>query len=188
MSLLYARRRWALLTVLVLALALAPFSPLAARPAYAATAVPGDPLTGSGAVNRSVLTAADLTGGAAAYTVTDDAFALPAAAAAPTHTFEGTLTLNGVATAGRFRAIKDTYRYAATAALKHLPPVSIDLVQNGSHVIPAVRGLQITGSAYWNLIVGVAAPGTRRATAAALASRCPSRWSSATPTACTTVC
>ncbi|CAM5716874.1 Beta-lactamase-related domain-containing protein OS=Streptomyces antimycoticus OX=68175 GN=SSPO_077940 PE=4 SV=1 [Streptomyces antimycoticus] len=26
-------------------------------------------------------------------------------------------------------------------------------MQNGSHVIPAVRGLQITGSAYWNLIV-----------------------------------
>ncbi|WP_329500399.1 hypothetical protein [Kitasatospora herbaricolor] len=153
MSLLYARRRWAVLTLLVLALALVPFSPLAARPAYAATAVPGDPLTGSGAVTRSVLTAADLTSGAATGTVTDDAFALPAAAAAPRNTFEGTLTLNGVATAGGFSAVKDTYNYAATAALQHLPPVSIDLVQNGSHVIPAVRGLQITGSAYWNLIV-----------------------------------
>ncbi|MFJ8780936.1 hypothetical protein [Streptomyces sp. NPDC102476] len=154
MSVLYARRCCAVLAFLVLALVLVPFPPLAARPAYAATAVPGDRLTGSGAVNRSVLTAADLTSGAATGTVTDDAFALPAAAAAPTHTFEGTLTLNGVATAGGFRTIKDTYHYAATAALKHLPPVSIDLVQNGSHVIPTVRGLQITGSAYWNLILG----------------------------------
>ena len=153
MSLSYARRRWAVLTLLVLALALVPFSPLAARPAYAATGVPGDPLTGSGAVTRTVLTAADLTTGTATGTVTDDAFALPAAAAAPTHTVEGPLTRNGVATAGGFSTIKDTYNYAATAALKHLPPVSIDLVQNGSHVIPAVRGLQLTGSAYWNLIV-----------------------------------
>ncbi|MFI0163502.1 hypothetical protein [Streptomyces sp. NPDC017095] len=153
MPFLHARRRWAVLTVLVLALALVPFSPLAAKPAYAATAVPGDPLTGSGAVSRSVLTAATLAGGVATGTVTNDAFALPAAAAAPTHAFEGTLTLRGVARAGGFRTIKDTYGYAATAALRHLPPVSIDLVQNGSHVIPAVRGLQITGSAYWNLIV-----------------------------------
>ncbi|WP_235583136.1 hypothetical protein [Kitasatospora sp. Root107] len=153
MSLLYARRRCAVLILLVLALTLVPFSPLAARPAYAATAVPGDPLTGSGAVTRSVLTAADLTSGAATRTVTGDAFALPAAAATPTNTLSGTLTLNGVATAGGFSAVKDTYNYAATAALKHLPPVSIDLVQTGSHVIPAVRGLQITGSAYWNLIV-----------------------------------
>ncbi|WP_236669988.1 beta-lactamase family protein [Streptomyces antimycoticus] len=150
MPLLYARPGWAVLTVLVLALALVPLSPLAARPA---SAVPGDPLTGSGAVTRSVLTAADLTRGTATGTVTNDAFALPAAAAAPTHTFEGTLTLNGVATARGFSTVKDTYDYADTAALKHLPPVSIDLVQNGSHVIPAVRGLQITGSAYWNLIV-----------------------------------
>ncbi|MFF0095096.1 hypothetical protein ACFYSF_34890 [Streptomyces canus] len=153
MSLSYARRRCAVLAVLVLAMALLPFSPVAATPAYAVTAVPGDPLTGSGAVSRSVLTTADLSSGAAAGTVTNDAFALPAAAAAPTHTFEGTLTLNRVATAGGFRTIKDTYNYSAAAALKHLPPVSIDLVQNGSHVIPAARGLQITGSPYWNLIV-----------------------------------
>ncbi|MEV5795689.1 hypothetical protein [Streptomyces sp. NPDC052192] len=154
MSLLYARRRWAMLALFVVLLALVPVSPLAARPAYAASAIPGDPLTGSGAVTRSVLTAADLTRGAATGTVTDNAFALPAAAAAPTHAFEGTLTLKGVATTGGFKTIKDPYTYAATAALKHLPPVSVALVQNGSHVIPAVRGLQITQSAYWNLIVG----------------------------------
>lgn len=121
--------------------------------AAAANPVPGDPLTGSGAVTRTVLTSTDLTSGTAAATVANSAFALPTGAAPPSNTFEGTLTLNGVATAGSFTTIKDDYGYAATAARKHLPPFSVALVQNGSHIVPAVRGLQITGSAYWNLIV-----------------------------------
>ena len=125
-------------------------------PASAAiTPVPGDPLTGSGAVTRSVLTSAQLTSTSApTATVTNDAFALPAAAAPPAHVFEGTLTLNGVATSGGFNTVKDPYGYAGTAALKHLPPFSVQLVQNGSHLVPVARGVQITGSPYWNLAVG----------------------------------
>ncbi|MFF2494884.1 hypothetical protein [Agromyces sp. NPDC058064] len=102
-----------------------------------------------------MLTAAQLTSTTApAATVANSAFALPTAAAPPTNAFEGTLTLNGVATAGGFTALKDPYGYAGTEALKHLPPFSVQLVQNGSHLVPLVRGVQITGSPYWNLAVG----------------------------------
>ncbi|MGX5696784.1 hypothetical protein ACWKWP_11350 [Agromyces soli] len=140
----------------VIALAAACLVGLGAAPASAAAnPVPGDPLTGSGAVTRSVLTAAQLAATTApAATVANDAFALPAAAAPPAHVFEGTLTLNGVATSGGFTALKDPYGYAGTAALKHLPPFSVQLVQNGSHLVPVARGLQLTGSQYWNLEVG----------------------------------
>jgi hypothetical protein len=147
--------RRSLSLLLCSALAAAAFAADAASPASAATGVPGDPLTGTGTVSRSVLTAAQLTSTSApGATVTNDAFALPAAAAPPAHTFEGTLTLNGVATSGGFTTLKDPYGYASTAALKHLPPFSVQLVQNGSHLVPAVRGPQYTGSQYWNLAVG----------------------------------
>ncbi|MFE2448878.1 hypothetical protein ACFXDF_43825 [Streptomyces sp. NPDC059426] len=123
--------------------------------ALAATApIPGDPLTGSGAVNRTELTAGQLAGGTAEDTVPDSAFALPAQAAPPTHSFEGTLTLDGLSTAGGFRALKDPHGYGDTAATRHLPPVDIALVQNGSHLVPAKRGLQYTGNQAWNLAVG----------------------------------
>ncbi|MFI1678446.1 hypothetical protein [Streptomyces sp. NPDC020607] len=116
--------------------------------------VPGDPLTGSGAVHRTELAAGQLTGGTARDTVTDSAFALPAHAAPPAHSFEGTLALKGLSTAGGFRALKDPDGYGDTAATRHLPPVDIALVQNGSHLVPAKRGLQYTGNPAWNLAVG----------------------------------
>ena len=76
-------------------------------------------------MTRSVLTAAQRASSTApTATVTNDAFALPAAAAPPTHSFEGTLALNGVATSGGFATVKDPYGYASTALLKHLPPFS----------------------------------------------------------------
>ncbi|MGH3242726.1 MAG: hypothetical protein ACRDNL_20285, partial [Spirillospora sp.] len=70
--------------------------------ADAVVPVPGDPLTGSGTVSRSLLTYAQLMSGTSTAPVSDAAFALPAQAAPPTHTFEGTLTLNGEATGGGF--------------------------------------------------------------------------------------
>ena len=72
----------------------------------------------------------------------------------PRDSFEGTLTLNGIATSGGFTTVKDPYGYATIEALKHLPTFSVPLVQNGSHLVPAVRGVQFTGSPYWNLAVG----------------------------------
>lgn len=136
------------------ALAAAMLVGLGTQSAVAAGTVPGDPLTGSGTVARTELTAAQLTSGTASATVPNSAFALSEDAAPPLASFEGTLTLNGVATAGGFDRVKDTVRYSNTEARKHLPPVSVQLVQNGSHLIPVVRGLQITGSSVWNLEVG----------------------------------
>lgn len=127
---------------------------LGAPPAVAATAVPGDPLTGSGAVSRTLLPYSQLTSAANPGAPVDDAaFALPAAAAPPQYTFEGTLQLVAPGGAGGFKSVK-----SCTGCGKHLPPTSIDLVQNGSHLIPAVQGLVITGDTQsgstYNLIVG----------------------------------
>ena len=86
----------------------------------------------------------------------DGAFALPANAATPTNTFEGTLTLSGNATGGGFATIRDDYSYTGTAdsPRKHLPNFSFQFVQNGSHFIPVNQGLYITGNTYWNYIIG----------------------------------
>ena len=92
----HARRlRRAAATAAVLAGVFAGPLPTMAAPAASAP-VAGDPLTGSGAVNRTELTAGQLAGGTAEETVPDSAFALPAQAAPPTHSFEGTLTLDGL--------------------------------------------------------------------------------------------
>lgn len=117
--------------------------------------VPGDPLTGSGVVDRTQLTAADLTGGTAASTVPDGAFALPAAAARPRHTFSGRLELVGEETGGGFTTLRDDYGITqATAFAGRLPEFSQEFVQNGSHLVPVVQGLQYTGNEMWNLVVG----------------------------------
>lgn len=130
-------------------------SAIGATPALASTTtVPGDPLTGSGAVVRTLLPYSQLTTTTSpAAPVDDAAFALPAAAAMPQFTFEGTLTLTNPGAGGGFKSVK-----SCSGCGKHLPPMSIDLVQNGSYLIPAVQGLVITGDTQsgstYNLIVG----------------------------------
>ena len=118
--------------------------------------VPGDPLTGSGAVTRTLLTYANLTTGTSTAPVDDGAFALPSNAAMPLHTFEGQLVLNNEATSGGFSEVKDTYAYTGNAdnPRKHLPEFSFEFVQNGSHLIPVNQGLSITGHQYWNYVIG----------------------------------
>lgn len=112
--------------------------------------VPGDPLTGSGDVSRTLLTYADLTTSQSpAAPVADSAFALPLNAAMPAHAFEGSLTLNNTATSGGFANVTG----CRSGCGQHLPPVSISFVQNGSYLIPAVQGLVITGDTYYNYIV-----------------------------------
>jgi len=148
-------RRWLLghTSVLVLCAALIG-APAPVAGAVTAT-LPGDPLTGSGAVHRTELTADQLTDGTATGTVADSAFALPADAAAPAHSFNGTLTLHNLATTGGIAVLKDTpYHYSDNEATRHLPPFSVTLVQDGSHLIPTERGLRYTGNAAWNLAVG----------------------------------
>ncbi|MFC6286924.1 hypothetical protein ACFP3Q_06830 [Nocardioides sp. GCM10027113] len=117
------------------------------------TPVAGDPLTGTGQVSRTVLTASQLASGAPTGTVADSAFALPANAAPPAHEFTGTLTLQNVATSGGYSPIRDPYGYGTVETVKHLPAMSLRFVQNGSHLVPADRGLRITGNASWNYVV-----------------------------------
>ena len=113
-----------------------------------ATPVPGDPLTGSGQVNRTLLTYSDLTTTQTPSAPVDNsAFAIPANAAMPTTTFEGTLTLNDVGSYGGFQNIpaSDAYKIdCATKCGQHLPPFTMDFVQNGSYLIPSNQGLVIT--------------------------------------------
>ncbi|NBM16629.1 hypothetical protein [Streptomyces sp. GC420] len=149
----YRRTRRALAAALVMtALAVAGAGTASAT---TVTPVPGDPLTGSGAVSRTLLTRADLTTGSSTAPVDDSAFAVPANAAPPSHTFEGTLTLSGTSTGGGFKEVVDTYSRTGwgDSVWKHLPAVSVSFVQNGSHLIPTVRGLTYTGSTVWNLAV-----------------------------------
>lgn len=120
------------------------------------TPVPGDPLTGSGDVDRTALTAPELDGGTGVAPVPDSAFALPEQAAMPAHTLEGRLALPGVADSGGFTSHRDDFGYVGSQdhPRKHLPALELALVQNGSHLVPVPQGLLITGHAYWNVIVG----------------------------------
>lgn len=125
-------------------------------PGGGGSTVPGDPLTGSGSVSRSLLTYTNLISGTTpANPVNNSGYALPAAGAHPTHTFEGRLVLNSEATSGSFSEIRDDYAYTGTAdhQRKHLPEFDYQFVQNGSHLIPVQRGLIITTHPYWNYIL-----------------------------------
>src|SRR5690606_35346667 len=104
---------------------------------------------------RTVLTAADLVGGSATGTVPSSAFAAPDDAAPPVHEIEGTLTIQGTAASGGFTALKDPHGYASIGAVKELPDVSVALVQNDDVLVPAERGLRITGSTAWNVAFGL---------------------------------
>lgn len=120
--------------------------------------VPGDPLKGNGEVNRIVLTHSELFSNIVPTAPVDDSagFAMPANAAAPSQTFEGTLTLTEVASRGSFQNLRDDYKYddGSDSPWRHLADFSFQFVQNGSHLIPAQQGLVITGSPAWNYIVG----------------------------------
>ncbi len=124
----------------------------------ATTPAPGDPLSGKGNVHRSVLTYNQLFSDAAVAAPVDDSdgFALPANAAAPSQTFEGTLTLSNAASRGSAQVLRDDFGDASAnnVAWRHLPDFSFQFVQNGSYLIPVQQGLVITGNATWNYIVG----------------------------------
>jgi hypothetical protein len=124
----------------------------------AAGGVPGDPLGGSGNVNRSVLTYGELFSNTAPASPVDDkaGFAVPASAVAPSQTFEGTLTLSNPASSGSFRLLRDDEKIdtGTDSSWRHLANFSFQFVQAGSYLIPVRQGLVITGSPAWNYIVG----------------------------------
>jgi hypothetical protein len=123
-----------------------------------AVTVPGDPLTGSGYVNRSVLAYGELFSNTAPASPVDDSagFAVPSNAAAPSQTFEGTLTLSNPTSSGSFRVLRDDDKSdnGTDSPWRHLASFSFQFVQNGSYLIPVQQGLVITGSSAWNYIVG----------------------------------
>jgi hypothetical protein len=123
-----------------------------------AVTVPGDPLTGRGNVDRSVLTYGELFSNTAPASPIDDSagFAVPANAAAPSQIFEGTLTLSNPASSGSFRLLRDDAKMdtGTDSAWRHLASFSFQFVQSGSYLIPVQQGLVITGSSAWNYIVG----------------------------------
>lgn len=145
---------------------------LAPPAAFAASTVPGDPLTGSGTGTRSVMTRANLQATTNPGGVVDSmaGFGVPSNAAPPSHDFQGTLTLNNVNTAAttgyaKVYAPSGGYDYFGTASTwyRYLPYNTVSganyalqqqFVQNGSFLIPTKRGLQTISSLNYNIIWG----------------------------------
>ncbi len=115
---------------------------------------PGDPLTGTGDVTRSVLTSDQLLQGFD-YTspVDESALALPAEAAQPDQTFEGVLTFLDEADVGAYEIHQDDYNYASDPQRFHLPEFEFAFVQHGSHLIPTQRGRIVTSHPYWDYLL-----------------------------------
>jgi len=120
--------------------------------------VAGERLEGNGEVTRKVLTRDELFGHNTPLKPLDDtvAFAIPAGAAEPAETFEGTLTLNDPGAGGNFTKYSDVFQIIPEedSPWKHLAAFRYQFVQSGSYLIPVEEGLTITGSRAWNYIVG----------------------------------
>lgn len=113
-----------------------------------------DCLSGDGNVSRSTVTYANLTGNAGNGSLVDfDGFALPAGAANPSNSFEGSLTFNSVQRG--WTEINDPYLYDTLTGVKQLPNFNYAFVQHGTHIIPQQRGLIESASALgqWDLIL-----------------------------------
>lgn len=112
-----------------------------------------DPLSGNGSVSRSNLSASFLTGSGTLSLMDFSHYALPTAAANPTNTFQGRLTLNGEATSGSVTEVggNNNLQYYSQAA--HLPEFDFDFVQDGTHFIPVTRGKVDGTHANWIYIL-----------------------------------
>jgi hypothetical protein len=113
-------------------------------------------LLGSGAVERTALTLRSLTQGTDPGVRLDlEAWALPDEAAEPALRFEGRLVLDGESTGGAFEDHVDTFRYtnARDSTRKHLPDFDFAFVQDGSHLIPTARGVQLGAHPEWEYVV-----------------------------------
>lgn len=112
-----------------------------------------DPLTGNGSVSRSNLSVSFLTGSGTLNLMNYSNYALPAAAANPTNTFQGRLTLSGESTTGSVTEVggNNNLQYYAQAA--NLPEFEFDFVQHGTHFIPVTRGKVNTTHPHWIYIL-----------------------------------
>lgn len=115
-----------------------------------------DPLSGSGNVNRSLLTSNTLLDGSDPGSRIDlSAYTVPANAVQPEHVFEGSLELFGEASGGYFKEIKDSYRYTnrKDSTRKHLPEFNFEFVQTGTHLFPVERGTMTDNHPEWEYIL-----------------------------------
>ena len=132
----------------------------APAPAKAGVGLPplaGDPLQGSGQVERSLLTYDELSqdAGTLGSPVADSAFGVPEGAAAPSHRFEGVLRLVQPEGSGESQVVKDDYNVADRwGGPVRLFAFDYRFVQHGSYLIPAQQGLIYTGQTFFNLMVG----------------------------------
>ena len=130
---------------------IAPTTPTIGLPPSASL---GATLTGSGAVDRNLLTYDELMTGSSTAPVDDSAFALPEAAAIPVVVFEGRLKVSSASGKGGFKVIQDDQNYAADPTRFQLPDFDLQFVQDGSYLIPVTQGLVFSGDPYWNYIIG----------------------------------
>lgn len=114
----------------------------------------GATLTGSGVVDRSLLTYDDLMTGSATAPVDDGAFAIPYAAAMSSVLFEGSLKISSTSENGGYKVIRGDQNYAADPARFQLPKFDLQFVQGSSYLIPVTQGLVFSGNPYWNYIIG----------------------------------
>jgi hypothetical protein len=114
----------------------------------------GATLTGSGIVDRNLLTYYDLMAGSATAPVDDSAFALPDEAANPSVIFEGRLKFSSSSNYGSYKVIRDDQNYAVDPARFQLPEFDLQFLQDDSYLIPVTQGLVFSGNPYWNYIIG----------------------------------
>jgi CubicO group peptidase (beta-lactamase class C family) len=107
-------------------------------------------LSGTGEVNRSVLTYDQLMGGFEFDSpVNEAALAIPEEAAPPNHVFEGRLELSGEKANGDMQVLRGELGPESG----HLPEFDFEFVQSGTYFIPKQRGLIIADHPSWNYIL-----------------------------------
>ena len=113
-----------------------------------------DTLSGSGAVTRTLLTFAQMTGtGQIAGPIDYSAYALPANAAQPTNYFQAPLETLNQASVGSLTVIVDLYSYASDPERSKVPKLYAPLLSHGSHLIPVNRGYQLPEHPFWEWVV-----------------------------------
>ena len=111
------------------------------------------PIDGSGDVERTLLSYADMiTGFSATAPLNEAGLARPADAAAPAHIFEGRLELLGEDSVGGMTVLRGDPKQEPE--VKHLPEFDFEFVQTNGYLVPVQRGLIIADHPYWNYILG----------------------------------
>jgi hypothetical protein len=110
------------------------------------------PFTGSGDIDRAILTYDQLMFGFDPPSPVDEwALARPDGAAAPSHNFEGRLTLSGEDVAGNMMVLQGNPNLEPE--MGHLPEFDYQFVRSGDVLVPVQRGLIIADHPIWNYII-----------------------------------